>query len=278
MKKMRNEIPPKFQKLIRTLFIGSLVYVSLVISWGTAFYLLNGVYKPGASSLPNWGESIYFSAVTFVTIGFGDYLPTYPNGQILVFVESISSIIFIAGFSALIAYQLLKRGQNIVVKEKIYLRLVDERRFFSFRVGNTGQSLVDCKAYMDFGIRRNGVRFTYHKREETISLFEKTMIFGVNLDKKENRLFLGALRKFMREPENSSLRFALVGSDIETGEMAAVAKLFYPRHLCFGGRFVSMIFGGKFDWEKLGDADPLSEEEIEGLNAFLKVRAPVRKK
>jgi Ion channel len=46
----------------------------------------------------HWFDPIYFSFITSATIGYGDYYPATPMGKLLVSLQSVLFLIFVALF------------------------------------------------------------------------------------------------------------------------------------------------------------------------------------
>jgi len=85
------------EKPLRTFFTGlSLIAIAGVL------YTLGNLSQSGTIFSPDFFEGIYFSVVTFTTVGYGDYTPVGFN-KIVVVIESISGLfiipVFIIGLS-----------------------------------------------------------------------------------------------------------------------------------------------------------------------------------
>jgi hypothetical protein len=51
---------------------------SIILAFGILYWLIGGVVEAGTRAPAGLWESIYFSGITFATVGYGDFLPTAP--------------------------------------------------------------------------------------------------------------------------------------------------------------------------------------------------------
>ena len=238
-------------KLSKTLLKGLLLYCGLILFWGTIIYFFKGAKFSTGLETPNFWECLYFSCITFATIGYGDIVPNNIAGQIIVILQSMSAIIFIGLFGGYIAYQFLKRPKDIFLTDDLHIRLVDTNTFFSARIGNKGKDLIDCTAYIDIIEIRNDVKWTMIKKEIKYTLLEKSWFLGIKLNNNANNDFLTAFRKFYNSPENSMIRILIMGTDIESGEVVAASKYYKVPNIKIGGRYLDI-----YHWNKLQTTKP----------------------
>ena len=67
----------------------ALAMLVVVFGFGTLQYALNGIAGSG------WWEHVYFSGITFVSVGYGDLVPTEPIPRVLAVLEGVTGITFI---------------------------------------------------------------------------------------------------------------------------------------------------------------------------------------
>ena len=58
------------------LAIDALISTFITISAFAFYYMTFGIVPPGGECNVSWGDHLYFSAVTFSTLGFGDFRPS----------------------------------------------------------------------------------------------------------------------------------------------------------------------------------------------------------
>jgi uncharacterized protein YjbI with pentapeptide repeats len=80
-----------------------LAMVATIVAFGTVQFWLNGV--PGKS----WWEHVYFSGITFLTIGYGDLLPIEAIPRLLSVVEGLVGITFIGLLIASVTKKIMHR-------------------------------------------------------------------------------------------------------------------------------------------------------------------------
>ena len=90
------------------------VLVGGVIGYGT-LYSYTGVYsfEGDTRTTAEWGECIYFSAVTWTTLGYGDYYPSTGASKFLATFEVFAGYIFLGLLVALIANIAFSDGERL---------------------------------------------------------------------------------------------------------------------------------------------------------------------
>ncbi len=131
---------------------GVAIYIASTLVFGFLYYIFDSLDFRSASrfSAFHFLDYIYFSAVTFTTIGYGDIVPKAGTGHLLVFIESCLELIFFPVFGGYIAYKFLQRPNDILLTDNFFIRYRNERIYLSLRVGNKGKNLVDCTATVEF--------------------------------------------------------------------------------------------------------------------------------
>ncbi|MCX6266138.1 MAG: potassium channel family protein [Bacteroidetes bacterium] len=72
----------------------------------------------GESSKINFEKAVYFSIVSFHTIGFGDIHPITQLGRQIVMIQSTISLFFTSIFSGFLVYFVIKRPQDVFTTKK----------------------------------------------------------------------------------------------------------------------------------------------------------------
>jgi hypothetical protein len=113
---------PVRQRLLAS--FAPLAIFNLIALWG-AFLILgfsliaSGLQLPFRDQGPlDFGNRLYFSATTFLTFGFGDFVPTSPIGKILTVAESGTGFLFLAlviGYVPVFYAAFSKRERTILI-------------------------------------------------------------------------------------------------------------------------------------------------------------------
>jgi len=265
-------------KLIKIILIGLSIYIGIVLLFASLNYFSNSVqFSTLIDMTPNFWDCVYYSSVTFGTIGYGDILPANSFGKFLVIAQSISSLIFVGIFGGYIAYHFLKRPKNISLTENIFFRHVNSNIFFSARVGNQGNDLINCTAYIDVIQIKNNVKWTENKSEIKYTLLEKSWFTDIRLTNTENPEFLKSLKTFFHNPSNSMIRILVMGIDIETGESVAVSKYYKVDDVKFGGKYLDLYSWNGLKrtnpiWQNLNKTTEISQEQVNEINALLEIK------
>lgn len=67
----------------------ALAMLVAIFGFGTLQYALNGIAGRG------WWEHVYFSGITFVSVGYGDLVPVEPIPRVLAVLEGVTGVTFI---------------------------------------------------------------------------------------------------------------------------------------------------------------------------------------
>jgi hypothetical protein len=196
-------------------------------------------------------DYIYFSAVTFTTIGYGDIVPHAGAGHLLVFIESILELTFFPVFGGYIAYKFLQRPNDILLTDNFFIRYRNERIYLSFRVGNKGKTLIDCTATVELIQIANNVKRTLYRREINAPLVEMTWYLEVRLDADENAMALQQFKALLENPGTSIIRTTVSGYDSNSGNLVHVFKYYTMDKLLYGGKFSDV-----YKWEGVRRTEP----------------------
>jgi len=85
--------------------------IAMTVIYGCIFYSMGGGAFEFKSKLPwGFGSMMYYSVVTFTTLGFGDIIPNTPKAARLVTVEVITGYIMLGGLISIFATKLARRS------------------------------------------------------------------------------------------------------------------------------------------------------------------------
>jgi hypothetical protein len=240
-------------RILNTVLKGVAIYIALTLAFGILYFLFDALdFKsiPGSKAV-HFLDYIYFSAVTFSTIGYGDIIPKAGAGQIIVFWESCFELTFIPVFGGYLAYKFLQRPNDIHLTDNFFIRYRNEHIFLSARVGNKGKNLIDCTATVELIQVTNNVKRTLFKREINNPMVEYTWYLEIRLDGDENILALQQLKSLMMNPHTSLIRVTVVGFDSKTGNLVHLFKYYTMDKLMYGGIFLDV-----YTWEGLKRTSP----------------------
>jgi hypothetical protein len=232
---------------------GVAIYFVVTLVFGLLYYFYDSLdfrFASGHNTF-HFLDYIYFSAVTFTTIGYGDIVPKAGAGHLIVFIESILELTFFPVFGGYIAYKFLQRPNDILLTDNFFIRYRSERIYLSFRVGNKGKNLVDCTATVELIQIDNNVKRTLSRREINAPLVEMTWYLEIRLDGEENITTLQQMKSLISNPQTSLIRTTVSGYDSNSGSLVHVFKYYTMDKLIYGGKFSDV-----YKWEGVERTDP----------------------
>jgi hypothetical protein len=256
---------------------GVAIYLALTLIFGILYYLSDSLdfkFVPGNKPV-SFLDYIYFSAVTFTTIGYGDIIPKAGTGQVIVFIESCFELTFISVFGGFIAYKFLQRPNDILLTDNFFIRYRNERVFLSSRVGNKGKNLIDCTATIELIQIVNNAKRTLYRREINTPLVEFIWFLEIRLDGEENDAALQQVKTLLAHPGTTMIRTTVAGFDSGSGNLVHIFKYYTMDKLLYGGKFVDV-----YTWEGVKRTEPnwthfnkvvaLKETEQQFIDTLLK--------
>ncbi|MCX6277174.1 MAG: potassium channel family protein [Bacteroidetes bacterium] len=217
----------------------------------------------------NFEKAVYFSIVSFHTIGFGDIHPVTQLGRQVVMVQSTLSLFFTAIFSGFLVYFVIKRPQDVFTTKRVYIRFRKGRYFLSLRLGNKGRDIIDMKSKFEAWTIENNTRIRVFRIEEELPDLEKILYYDIDLDDPSAISLRRALVEAIANGSLLHIKFSFIGNDIKTGEQVAYAKYYDSRHLSFGKMFLNVyswdVNGRRknFRWGNFERIELMDEDKIE---------------
>jgi hypothetical protein len=255
---------------------GVAIYIVVTLVFGVLYYVFDTLNFKSAAGFNTFRflDYIYFSAVTFTTIGYGDIVPQAGAGHLLVFIESCCELTFFPVFGGYIAYKFLQRPNDILLTDNFFVRYRNERIYVSFRVGNKGKNLVDCTATIEFIQIANNVKRTLYRREINAPLVEMTWYLEIRLDGDENISALQQFKILIANPDTSLIRTTVSGYDSNSGNLVHIFKYYTMHKLMFGGKFSDVyqwegVRRTEPDWTHFNKVIPLPVAERQRIDALL---------
>jgi hypothetical protein len=261
----------KTREILAFLFSSVFLYILIILVFGWLFHSSGsiGFDIPRKEDIkPNFGESIYFSANSFNTIGFGDIHPINSTGRLLVMIESFISLFFVAIFSGFLVFLVIHRASDIISTKNVYIRFRNHRYFLSIRLGNKGRTIIDLKSKFEAWTIVDNTRIRLFQLEEELPDLERILYFDIDLHQTENKKLRQALIEAMVNKSLLHMKFSFIGNDIRTGDQVAFARYFDSGHLRFGTIFLNVyswdINGRRTDfrWRNFEKIGPMEQKQI----------------
>ncbi len=255
------------------------IYMIFIFGFAWIYYLTGSIEMtpysktigdPKANQI-NFEKAVYFSIVSFHTIGFGDIHPITQLGRQIVMIQSTISLFFTSIFSGFLVYFVIKRPQDIFTTKKVYIRYRKQQYLLSLRLGNKGRDIIDLKSKFEAWTIENNSRIRVFRVEEDLPDLEKILYYDINLDNPAGLPLRVAIRDAMINKTLLHMKFSFIGNDIKTGEQVAYAKYYDSTHLRFGKMFhnvYSWDINGRrknFRWGNFERIETMEEEVIEGF-------------
>ena len=263
-------------RIIKAVLKGVAIYILLSFVFGLLYYFFDSLdFKSAAGANPaRFLDYIYFSAVTFTTIGYGDIVPNSGAGQVIVMIESCFEMIYFPVFGGYIAYKFMQRPNDILLTNNFFIRYRNERIYLSSRVGNKGKNLIDCTATVELIQIANNVKRTLYRREINAPLVEMTWYLEIRLDGDENSPALQQFKTLIANPDTSLIRTTVSGYDSNTGNLVHVFKYYTMDKLIYGGIFTDVyrwegVIRTEPDWTHFNKVIPLSVTERQIIDNLL---------
>jgi len=261
----------KTKEIIAFLFSSVFLYILIILVFAWLYHSSNSIgfnFSGKEKIKPDFGESVYFSANSFHTIGYGDIHPISSTGRLLVMIESFTSLFFVAIFSGFLVFLVIHRYSNIISTRNVYIRYRNHKYFLSIRLGNKGRTIIDLKSKFEAWIIVNNSRVRVFQLEEELPDLERILYFDIDLHQPDNQKLRQALIDAMNNKTLLHMKFSFIGNDIRTGDQVAFAKYFDSGHLRFGTIFLNVyswdIKGRRTDfrWRNFEKIGPMEQKQI----------------
>ncbi|NOT38002.1 MAG: two pore domain potassium channel family protein [Saprospiraceae bacterium] len=260
---------------IKTIKIGLIIYIGLVLLFGLLFWLTGDIKTNDSSkTVAGFFDSIYFSIITFATIGYGDFVPTSTISKSLIFLETTSAVLFTPAFGGYLFYELFKRPKNILFPDKIYIRHINNNIVLSTRIGNQGNPTTLNVATFEFCYIRRETRWTKEQYSQDTPIFEISWFVEIFLNDAKNKKYLEALKFLYQNKDTSFIRVSLSANDIDTGQPVYFFKDYSMNEIDYGGAYISVVeYEGikkkPAKWDNFNKIAKLNQEQIKEIETLL---------
>lgn len=236
----------KDNRIRNTVIRGIAAYLIIVLIFGIIFYIFDSlsvnINDPGKKL--SFFDYLYFSLVTFSTIGYGEIIPTGLSGKIIIVIESCIGLAYTPFFGGYLAYLFIQRPKDFFLTDNIFLRHHNNKIYLSARVGNMGKPIVDCNATIAMFLIENNVKKTLLKQPFSRPLVEISWYINLRLDDPENPIPLHHLKTVLANPENCLIRITFSGQDAASGNLVHLFKYYKVQDIKRGGSFLDI-----YRWE-----------------------------
>ncbi|ABR50392.1 Ion transport 2 domain protein [Alkaliphilus metalliredigens QYMF] len=235
-------------KRILTLLVIYIVTVSInIISFAYLYNLYDSIID---SSLANqeravnhevlFSDILYFSGITYLTIGYGDFIPIDGQGKFLTVLQGFSGVIINSTFTGIFLYYLVKRRKDVLISNKIHIRYKGNRFYLSVRVGNTGRALVNINRVLEIFAYEDNIRKKKFQLSEEYHFFEKLLYWDIDLLDKNNHKLLGYLKSAVFNKESILLRVSIIATDVDSDESIFTSQYYNQNDIVFIDDYVHL--------------------------------------
>ena len=254
------------------LLIALIAYVVIIFAFGYAYFTTRsiGFFRATTRTMEEitFLKSLYFSVVSFHTIGYGDIYPVSQQGRTILMAQSFISLFYTSIFAGLLVYFIIKRHADIFTTRNIYIRKRKGVWFLSIRLGNRSRPIIGLKGKLEAWRVENDSRIRVFTCEEEMSDLEYILYFDVNLDDPGASALRKALAESLEGGSTLHLKYNFIGNDIRSGEQVAHSVRYDSSMLRFGRIFLNVYSWDQsghrkdFRWGNFEKIEPATEEEI----------------
>ena len=241
----------KIQEILKFLALVFIVYSVIILVFAWLYYRTESIgffHRPtGVMEKISFEKAIYFSVVSFHTIGYGDIYPVSAAGRIILMCQSFLSMFFTAVFSGFLVYLAIRRPNDIIATKQAYIRHRSGNYFLSLRLGNKGRAIIDLKSKFEAWTIVNNSRIRAFRHEQELPDLERILYYDINLDYPENEKLKHALQDALHNKIRLHMKFSFIGNDIKSGEQVAYACYYDSTELAFGRTFMNV-----YSWDENG--------------------------
>ncbi len=227
------------------------LYGVIIMIFAYLYHITNSIgmttYGNAIADPVDFRKAVYFSIVSFHTIGFGDIHPVTDQGRMIVMIQSTISLFYTAIFSGFLVYFVIKRPHDLFVTKQIYIRHRNGKFWLSIRMGNKGRDIIDVNSKFEVWTIDKNTRFRIYQHEQRLPDLEKILYYDIDLDAERAENLKRNLQRSLQKKIHLHMKFSFIGNDIRSGEQIAYAKYYDSDDLRFGTIFLNV-----YSWDTSG--------------------------
>ncbi len=232
----------KIKRITLLLLIFILIVIIDIIAFALLYSINNSIVNSHIAeelttsiAKASFRDTLYFSGITYLTIGYGDFKVVNGIGKLLAVLQGFSGVLINSVFTGIFLYYLVKRPQNILMSNRLYIRYKRHKgRFYlSVRVGNKGRAIVNVNRILELFTYENGLRNRSLQLSQEYHYLEDILYWDIDLHKTENRQLLNYIKECLFEDKAITIRISITGTDVDAGELVFIANNYSKNDLVF---------------------------------------------
>ncbi|WP_026477175.1 potassium channel family protein [Alkaliphilus transvaalensis] len=267
----------KLKRIFPLMIIYILIVCLNIVLFAYLYSLHGSIVDPNASTKGDLQvnsvskrDILYFSGITYLTIGYGDFKTANGIGQFLAVLQGFSGVLINSIFTGLFLYYLVRRPKNMILTNRIYIRYNDEQRkfFLSIRIGNKGRPLVNVNRIIELFVYEGNIRTRKFQFSQEYHYFENILYWELDLADNQNQDLTNHLRSAILDKKLLFIRISVLGTDADAGELVFTSRTYKNSHLLFIRGYHELFRWKnhqktKIQWKKFNDIKELEKEKIE---------------
>lgn len=251
------------------------IYIVIILVFGYAYYSTGsiGFFRATTRTMEqiDFMKALYFSVVSFHTIGYGDIYPISQQGRMILMTQSFVSLFYTSVFAGMLVYFIIKRHADIFTTRFIYIRTRKDKWYLSIRLGNRSRPIIGLTGKFEAWHVENDSRERVYTYAEEMSDLENILYFDIALDDPSAEGLKKALTEALNSGRTLHMKFNFIGSDIKSGEQVARSVRYDTSMIRFGRIFLNVYswdsdgHRSDFRWGNFEKIEPASDEEIAGF-------------
>jgi hypothetical protein len=261
--------------------IGVAIYLALTLLFAAVYLHSHSIADSNNNKVTRFVDAFYFSFVSFMTIGYGDFSPVNDFGKGILFLETVCSVLFNGIFPSLLIYYALKRPDSLVLSSRLLVATNEDGRYIlKLRIANRGGDLANCQVVFSlFKFTKHGARLKPFTTTQSYPLLEAntTNVSTILLEQESSHVLLSELQTLFKASDAKiTIRVNVTGVDVYSGGLVALSH-YYNRHtIVFGHMFPIVGFWNDDNisspvWDNFNQIVP---DPGSNINAFLRLAKP----
>jgi hypothetical protein len=260
------------------LLVAIAVYLVIIFVFGYAYYETRsiGFFRQTTKTMEEitFMKALYFSVVSFHTIGYGDIYPVSQQGRLILMTQSFTSLFYTSIFAGLLVYFIIKRHADILTTKYIYIRKRKDEWNLSIRLGNRSRTIIGLNGKFEAWHVVNDSRVRVFTYSEEMSDLENILYFDIALGDPAASGLRKALAESLSGGPTLHMKYNFIGSDIKSGEQMAHSVHYDSSMLRFGKTFLNVYSWDSdghrkdFRWKNFERIEEVGEEESQEFLSF----------